>query len=164
MKLANLSALRTGCLSPQDITLVLISFRGWVDTSSTVRKEGLCQWRIPMAPSRIESSTFRLLAHCLNQLRHRCSHCFIRSRVWTLPLLCLTGGTKIFLYLFQARSLNCEKRLLAKYVRPSVRPRGTSRLPLDRFSWNSIFVDFFRKSVEKFHVLWKSDKHRWHFT
>ena len=38
---------------------------------SIVQPEGLCQRKMPMTPSGIELATFRLVAHCLNQLCHR---------------------------------------------------------------------------------------------
>jgi len=63
MKVVRLSAQRNGRLyPPRKKCLILIPVRGWV------RPEGLWQWKIPMAPSRIEPATFRLVAQCLNQL------------------------------------------------------------------------------------------------
>ena len=64
--MVTLSALRTGRLYPQKIHPVLIFVRSWFDPWAIVRPEGICHWKIPVIPSRIERMTYRFVAYCRN--------------------------------------------------------------------------------------------------
>ena len=71
MMVVRLSVLHSGPLYSQEIFLIRISVKSWVNPRATVRPVRLCQWKISITPSRIEAATFWLVAQCINHLLHR---------------------------------------------------------------------------------------------
>ena len=66
MKVVRLSASRTGRLYPQEIFLVLIFTRGWVDPRAMVRSEGILSLKNPVTPLGVDPGTVWLVAQRLN--------------------------------------------------------------------------------------------------
>ena len=65
--MVRLSASRTGRLYPQEMFLVLIFTRGWVDPRAMVRLVGNTWLKNPVTPPGIDPRTVRVVAQCLNQ-------------------------------------------------------------------------------------------------
>jgi hypothetical protein len=94
-------------------------------------------------------------------------------RAFTLVIGCSQMGEKAHqkrpsMGYFQARSQNCEQQLLASSCqstcpsgRPSIRPHGTTRLPLEDFHETG-YLKNFRKSVQKIKLALKSDTKKGH--
>ena len=68
MKVVRLSALRTGRFHPRKYAWYSFLLEAESTPRAIVRPEGLCQWKIRITPSGIETATFRLVVQCLNQL------------------------------------------------------------------------------------------------
>ena len=85
-------------LYPQEVFLVIISVRGWVDPGTAVRPEGQCQRKIPLTPMVIEPETFRLLDQCLNRMLHRVSYIIDFKFTVNRAVMCTFSTSESTLY------------------------------------------------------------------
>ena len=99
-----LSALRTGRLYPQEILLVPISVRGWVDPRPIVRSEWFYVTEKPLTPAGVEPAIFRFVAqhlnHCATAVPFRKTYnlkwCYVTLRflrAWILKNCLFPQGT-----------------------------------------------------------------------
>ena len=87
--MVRLPASRTGRLYPQEMFLVLIFTRGWVDPRAMVRSEGNMSLKNPVTPPAIDRGTVRLVSQRLKNyakfMNIKYVLIFATTFVWNIP-------------------------------------------------------------------------------
>ena len=159
MKVVRLSALRAGWLYPQEIFLVLFLLEA-VSPRVIVRPEGLCQWKIPMTPSGFEPATFRLVAQCLNQMRHCVPHCnnteYISSYFFPFFFRLLLLFPSFYSSCSSSRMLRSLIRVNHKCVCPCIFLRNYCFVPRSVILLSSAFHNCLHVSLDLWNLVFQT--------
>jgi hypothetical protein len=105
-----------------------------------LRKATSCIWWPVIYKQNNDTEVNQVSPFCPRGTRSVCSFILSVLRMFFFPLVSRqTSNWNYETSLFWARSQNCEKRLLT-WSCLFLSPHGTTRLPLDGFSWNLIYV------------------------
>ena len=107
--------------------------------------------------SRSSVSSFSMLTFQL-QVPCVCLSC-VPWNVWNDGCGSAAGLPAVYVSVFK-RVLKMRRATVSSVMacRLSVRPHGKTRVSLHGFLWNLVYINFFRKSIEKVNVWLKSDK------
>ena len=98
-----------------------------------------------MTPLGIESATFRLVAHCLNQIRHHVPHEYIIIIIIIITFIALAGATQwitynymypknIFFFLWRCSPTRIMTSSVFRFLDHTQRRTAVDRTPLEEWS------------------------------